>query len=92
MTLSGNELATLETGLAHMLNWWRAMPRSGERRKQIKNAQLLTSKLSRISDYAYPYSSSDTMPWDVGGEVLMRLDPLAARETRKRARKAEKAF
>ena len=87
-SLTGNDLALLEQGVIHMLNWWKAQPRSGYRKKQIEQCKELLVKLSDINQHAYPYAFSHMMPLDVGGETLMVLHAKNVAETRAAARRA----
>lgn len=86
--LTGNEVALAIQGVSHAMNWWKAQPMSGERTKHMTNLRALNKKLNAVSDYAYPYPSSDDMPPEIGEEIIFRLDGQSVRRSRMRAKAA----
>lgn len=85
-TLTGNDLALCENGMAHAINFFKAMrPQGAWARKERQKYEALLKKLNAITDHAYPYDNSDEMPLDVGDEPIMRSDQNAMGSTRARA-------
>ena len=87
MKLTGNDIALAQEAAAMAIAYWKDRPgaRTNYVRGRIAQYKELISKLSKISDIAYPYDSSDDMPMDVGDEEIMKLDTRVVDKTRARA-------
>jgi len=73
-TLTGNDLARAESGIALALAWWERRSRGEFGRNEIVAYKALLAKLSEISDHAYPYEP-DCMPSDWTGSFSNTKTP-----------------
>lgn len=89
-TLTGNDLARAEFACGLAISWWKDQPTSSYKRREIAEYKALLSKLSAISDYAYPLTMDEAgeMVADYGDEPVMRADTAVIGKSQKRLKRA----
>lgn len=88
-TLTGNDIALAQEAAAFAINSYERYERpfTDFVIERIAAHKALLSKLNAVSEYAYPYGSSDDMPADCGDEPIMTIDHAVTAETREIAAK-----